>query len=147
MLSALLRCGYNVLIPFGPARYDLVREKDVRFERIQCKTAVLTKTGALRFAVTNTPPSMTHKTYVGEVDFFGVYSPDLERVTLCPLRRLPAISERCGSGWKLPATAKLTGRTWPPSFFLSLARRRSSDGKSNGLMIRGPVVRIHPSLP
>jgi len=85
VLAALLRCGYNVLIPFGPVRYDLVREKDGRFERIQCKTATLMKTGALRFALTNNPPSMTHKTYVGEIDFFGVYSPDLDKVYLVPI--------------------------------------------------------------
>jgi hypothetical protein len=118
VLSALLRCGYNVLIPFGPARYDLVREKDGRFERIQCKTAALTKTGALRFAVTNTPPSMTHKTYVGEVDFFGVYSPDLERVYLVPIEAVASYKREMWLRLEASRNGQVNGTNLAAKFLL-----------------------------
>ena len=75
VLSALIGVGYNVLIPFGVARYDLVIEVADGFRRVQCKTARLVQPEMMRFNVCSGSPEGVQRTYVGEIDF---------------LRRLPA---------------------------------------------------------
>lgn len=85
VLSALVSVGYNVLIPFGVARYDLVIEVADGFRRVQCKTARLVQPGMMRFNVCSGSPEGVRRTYVGEIDFFGVYLPDLGHVYLIPI--------------------------------------------------------------
>jgi len=67
VLVALLRLGYNVLIPFGVARYDLVIETAAGFKRVQCKTGQ--KVGGVLVVSTISKG----KRYVGDVDYFGVH--------------------------------------------------------------------------
>jgi PD-(D/E)XK endonuclease len=93
----LLRGGYNVLTPYGDSlRYDLVIEDaDGGFWRVQCKTAWIDKrTGedVVKFA---TSSSHYHyrggiydhgrRGYQGQIDYFAVYSPDLDKVYLVPI--------------------------------------------------------------
>lgn len=90
MLSVLLHAGYNVLVPFGIARYDLVIEIDGDFKRVQCKTGRL-KCGGLRFNVASNPPGGESRTYSGDADYFGVYLPDRGQVFLIPVEDLDGI--------------------------------------------------------
>jgi hypothetical protein len=93
----LLRAGYNVLTPYGDSlRYDLVIEDaDGKFWRVQCKTAWRDKrTGdeVVKFA---TSSSHYHyrggkydhgrRGYQGQVEYFAVFSPDLDKVYLIPI--------------------------------------------------------------
>lgn len=87
ILAALLKAGKVILLPFGDnQRYDLVIDEGGRFVRVQCKTARLRK-GALIF---HTCSSQAHKglgtnDYRGQVEMFGVYSPDRDEVYLVPV--------------------------------------------------------------
>src|SRR5262245_14325977 len=87
ILAALLQAGMVVLQPFGDnQRYDLVVDENGEFFRIQCKTASLQK-GCLVFPACS---SYTHhgkgkRSYRGQIELFGVYSPDLQKVYLIPV--------------------------------------------------------------
>lgn len=98
--SELLRSGYLVWRPQGNQRYDLVIEDaENRFWRIQCKTGWLGQNGEiLRF---HTVSHHYHyrggqytqhykRGYVGQVDYFAIYSPDLNKVYLIPISHCTA---------------------------------------------------------
>jgi hypothetical protein len=75
VLSALLRQGKTVLVPFGyNTRYDLlVDEGNGKFTKIQCKTGRLTKDkSCIMFDACSSNWKGTKKNYIGEVDYFGV---------------------------------------------------------------------------
>lgn len=90
ILAALLRAGAVVLQPFGDnQRYDLVVDVEGEFLRVQCKTA-RRKGEALLF---NTCSSQAHRgkgrrDYAGQVELFGVYSPDTDRCYLVPVEEV-----------------------------------------------------------
>ena len=93
MLSVLLHAGYNVLVPFGVARYDLVIEVGGEFKRVQCKTASLKPGGtAIKFNANSRPPGGTSRSYAGEIDYFGVYWPAEGRVYLVPISDVDGIN-------------------------------------------------------
>ncbi|MBV9700763.1 MAG: hypothetical protein JO078_11650 [Candidatus Eremiobacteraeota bacterium] len=86
--TALARKGYLVAKPIGEnARYDLIIDLDEKLSRVQVKTGRL-RNGAILF---NTYSSHYHrkggvcKSYVDQIDFFGVYCPQLCSVYLIPL--------------------------------------------------------------
>jgi hypothetical protein len=88
VLAALVRRGYHVLIPFGENnRYDLVIEIEGSFFRIQVKTGRL-RNGVIWF---NCYSSHAHRKgvscrrYIGEIDYFGVYCPDVQSVYMVPI--------------------------------------------------------------
>jgi hypothetical protein len=85
IMNALIAAGYNVLIPFGVARYDLVIETAEGFKRVQCKTAHPKSGGAMTFSVCSSSPERARRPYSGEIDFFGVYLPEFDRVYLIPI--------------------------------------------------------------
>lgn len=95
IIGRLVYAGYTVLKPYGEnQRYDLVMEDaDRKFWRVQCKTAWLSKDQATiefnacsnHYAYTWQKNSMTRRHYRGEVEFFAVYSPDLDKVYLIPV--------------------------------------------------------------
>jgi hypothetical protein len=87
--SALVRAGMMVYLPAfgGHSRVDLVYDDGARLVRVQCKNGRLAK-GALSFATCSYTANRP-KTYVGEVDEFGVYAPALDRVYLVPAVDLP----------------------------------------------------------
>jgi hypothetical protein len=82
---ALERCGWTVYLPVfaSHARVDLVALRGDVVDRVQVKTARLVR-GAVAFRVCSNTGNLP-KDYRGEVDSFGVYSPDLDRVFLVPI--------------------------------------------------------------
>jgi PD-(D/E)XK endonuclease len=92
ILSALIRHGYSVLVPFGVnQRYDLVLDCDGRLLRAQCKTGRL-RDGVVQFS-SQSIQSNTRRTrirsYAGEVDLFIVHCVENERVYVIPAEDVP----------------------------------------------------------
>jgi hypothetical protein len=87
--------GKTVLLPLGDfQRYDLVIDEGGRFLRVQCKLAQLTN-GAVHFHPCSIdsrsePGRCVRKGYVGEVDLFGVYCPEVKKCYLVPVEVAPA---------------------------------------------------------
>ena len=86
ILAALLRAGYNPLLPAftDNQRYDFVLDMgDGRFLRVQAKTGRLLEAEGI--IVFPTSSSQTHRgrgrqDYRGQADYFAVYCPDLDRI-------------------------------------------------------------------
>jgi len=94
-MAALLMCGKKVLTPFGDnVRYDLVVEENGRFTRIQCKTGKINR-GAVVFSVASSQYHRGGKRrdYRGQVEAFGVFCPDNEKVYIIPICDLPLVRE------------------------------------------------------
>ena len=92
---ALSQAGYFVSKPLGEnARYDLVIDKDGMLSRVQVKTGRL-RNGAILF---NTYSSHSHRhgvscrPYTNEIEFFGVYCPQLRSVYLIPIEDTAKLS-------------------------------------------------------
>jgi len=103
----LVERGYEVLQPLADhLRYDLaycVRasegdglsgERGAWLVRIQCKKAWTSKDQAyLRFNTANmTGGRKERRNYRGDVEFFGVYSPEIGKVYLVPVEAVPKSS-------------------------------------------------------
>lgn len=91
VLSALLRAGKVVLMPFGDnQRYDLVVDDAGVFTRVQCKTGRL-RNGVMRFKTCSTHYHRGggSKHYRDQADVFGVYCPELDAVYLVPVADVP----------------------------------------------------------
>ena len=82
---ALERSGWTVYLPvFAPhARVDLLALRGETLLRVQVKTSRVVR-GALAFRVCSNTANVP-RDYRGEVDAFGVYSPDLDRCFLVPV--------------------------------------------------------------
>jgi len=85
---SLSRAGYLVSKPLGEnARYDLVIERGGNLSRVQVKT------GRFRYGAVEWNCCSTHahrngpnaRPYFGEVEYFGVYCPQLESAYLVPI--------------------------------------------------------------
>jgi hypothetical protein len=92
VLAALTATGKLVLMPVvNVCPYDLVIDDGGSFSRVQCKTgrmfrgAVYFRPHRLRAARRETGWERRVTDYRGEVDFFGVYCPEIERVYLVPI--------------------------------------------------------------
>ena len=87
--SALHRAGWDVFTPlFAPhSRVDLVAIGRGAVLRVQCKTSTSAR-GALYFRTCSNTANVPID-YRGEIDAFGVYSPELDRVYLVPIEELP----------------------------------------------------------
>src|SRR5207245_5200443 len=102
IMGRLVAAGYAVLMPFGEnKRYDLVIEDaDEKFWRVQCKTAWKEKHGDDEIIRFNTASNHYHyrggkydharRGYHGQVEYFAVYSPDLDKVYLVPINHAGA---------------------------------------------------------
>jgi hypothetical protein len=90
VMLALMDVGYEVSVPFGEnTRYDLVIDRHGVLSRVQCKTGRL-RDGTIRFATASTyghlpSPRDVRRTYVGEIDHFGVFCPETGGVYLLPI--------------------------------------------------------------
>ncbi len=86
VLAALVRHGYDVLIPFGEGQpYDLVVcAGGSTFIRVQCKTA-WPAGGCLIFNCRSTDHGRGPQSYRGLADVFGVYFPPRQSVYLVPI--------------------------------------------------------------
>lgn len=86
VLASLLKKGYAILLPFGDSqRYDLVLDKDNQFYRVQCKNGRI-RNGCIKFNSSSTEWYKRHrrKNYKGQIDYFGVYCPELDKSYLIP---------------------------------------------------------------
>jgi len=87
IIVALLKLGKTVLKPIGDNnRYDLVIEEDGNFFRVQCKTGKMVN-GSIRVAVKSiylSSKGPVIKNYKGQVEFFAVYCPQIDKVYLVP---------------------------------------------------------------
>jgi hypothetical protein len=90
-MTALYSAGFTVLVPFGEnTRYDLVIDEGVDLARVQCKTGRL-RNGAVWFSTCSSyahhrSPGARTRTYIGEVDYFAVHSPETGGVYLIPIQ-------------------------------------------------------------
>jgi hypothetical protein len=89
VLSALLRCGVSVSVPFGDNdRYDIVVDDEGELLRVQCKTGSWVN-GTVRFRLyssTTEAGGRVDRSYsAGEVDAFAVFAPWNERVYWVPV--------------------------------------------------------------
>jgi hypothetical protein len=96
VLARLIQLGYECLIPWGhDHRYDIAIDDDGKLIRIQCKTARYSEErGCLAFNTSITYARVggkphIKKGYKGGADYFGVYSPDTEKVYLVPVEDAP----------------------------------------------------------
>ena len=96
ILAKLVQLGYECLIPWGhDHRYDIGIDDDGKLVRIQCKTAryievrgCIEFNTAITYARVGGKPHI-RKGYQGEIDYFGVYSPNTEKVYLVPVDDVP----------------------------------------------------------
>lgn len=92
VLAGLLRSGKVVLQPFGNSqRYDLVIEENGKFLRVQCKTGRL-QNGAVVFntcSVNVESGKAVTRSYHGQIELFGVYCPELDKIYLVPIEDVP----------------------------------------------------------
>ena len=87
--AALTRAGKRVYAPFfaPDSRVDLLYEDDAGFHRVQVKSAVV-KGDVIVFRTSSNTKNIV-RDYRGEIDLFGVYSPELHQVFLVPIDGMP----------------------------------------------------------
>ncbi len=108
--AALHHAGWEVFTPlFAPhSRVDLIALGAGRVVRVQCKTSRSAQ-GALFFRTCSNTANVPLD-YRNEIDAFGVYSPDLDRVYLVPVGQVgirgchlrvdaPRNGQRAGVRW------------------------------------------------
>ena len=104
VLNALVARGYEVLLPWGDhRRYDLAFVQpeeslingELRLMRVQCKVARLSPDGGY---ITVNPYNIipgekgrrsVKRGYLGDAEYFGVYSPDTGKVYLILVSEVP----------------------------------------------------------
>jgi hypothetical protein len=97
IMFALRTLGFGIYVPFGEnTRTDLILESPSGLRRVQCKTGRY-RNGAVLFATCSSyahhpHPKVLKRDYIGEVDDFAVFCPDLGAVYLIPIEDLPAKS-------------------------------------------------------
>jgi hypothetical protein len=85
VLAALIRSGFNVLVPFGDGHpYDLAVDLGPTLLRVQCKRAWSTR-GCIVFNSRSTDHGRGPRSYRGLADIFAVYFPPTEGVYLVPM--------------------------------------------------------------
>jgi PD-(D/E)XK endonuclease len=95
VLSALVRRGFHVLIPFGEGHpYDLALHLgENSILRIQCKTAWPSQ-GCLIFNSRSTDHGNGPQSYLGLADIFGIYFPVNRAVYLVPIEAVASFKGR-----------------------------------------------------
>jgi len=94
VMAAVARLGKNVWIPLADiGRSDFAFEENGRFFRVQSKTGRLRK-GVVTFLgcsfnSSSVPGRRICRPYTGEVEYFGVYCPDNNKVYLVPASEVP----------------------------------------------------------
>ena len=98
VMAALIKAGYRIAIPFGENhRYDLIADRDGTLFRVQVKTGRL-RGGVIKFNcysvnVRRAKPGL--RTYVGEIEAFGVYCPELDEVYFIPANDVVDLKKPC----------------------------------------------------
>lgn len=83
--SALVQNGYPVVFPARITRWDIGWEEGDKLIRVQCKTGIV-RNGAVMFCTASRGCGKTgRRHYRNQVDYFGVYVAELEKVYLIPV--------------------------------------------------------------
>jgi len=88
VVARLAQKGFIISRPVGDnQRYDAIIDDGENLLKVQIKTGRIMKNGSVIF---NTCSSYVHrggkkKSYRGQIDFFGVYCPDNDKVYLIPI--------------------------------------------------------------
>ena len=129
VLAALARAGYSVLVPFGEnARYDLIADNGADLWRIQVKTGRL-RDGVNRFNCfsVHSDPATRTRTYLNEIEYFGVYCPDTRTVSLVPVGAAPR--KTYGSlRWAPPKRGQWARVRWARAYDIPPAPARTANG-------------------
>lgn len=113
---ALSEAGMAVYVPLFNAhsRIDLVFEDEAGLHRLQCKTSRIVK-GVLCFSTCSNSKG-ERRDYRGEIDVFGVHSPDLEQVFLVPVEEVPR--RACSLRLNAAANGQQKGLRWARDYLL-----------------------------
>jgi PD-(D/E)XK endonuclease len=121
VIAALVRTGKTVWTPFGDTarRADILMEDEHGIHRVQCKTGRI-RLGCVLFktASVHRKPGggFEHRSYSGQIEFFGVYCPDNEKCCLIPISK--TARGQCYLRLEAPKTCKTTVR-WAHEFEIS----------------------------
>jgi hypothetical protein len=143
ILMALVHLGKAVLIPWGEERYDLVVDDGQRFVRIQCKTGIL-RNGCVVFktCITDARRPLGDGGYVGQIDAFAVFCPQLKRAFLVPIEVLT--STNYGYLRVEPAlNAQVRNIRWARDYELPIPQVELVDLRgSNAELVDGDLVAV-----
>ena len=141
VMAALAHKGYRLLVPYGDsARYDVVIEDEAgSFSKVQIKTGRL-KNGAIVF---NGYSAHSHRgrtstrLYSGEVEFFGVYCPQVGRCYL-----VPAEEVRSEGSLRIEATYNGQAKNvrWAAKYELPAPSLEKVVGASGAHVVRFPLA-------
>lgn len=88
LVACFTKAGYQVLLPVGVARYDLVVEKDGEYLRVQAKTGRLRNGAILANGYSNPGGRELRKYTKEEVDAIGIYCADTNECYLVPIDQM-----------------------------------------------------------
>ncbi len=92
--TALVLRGISVSFPWGNGqRYDLIADLAGRLITVQVKTGRMVR-GAILFKSCGQKRDKTPTPYIGQVEFFAVFSPDLDQVYFVPVDECPPFESR-----------------------------------------------------
>lgn len=117
VLHRLTQLGHAVLLPYGDnERYDMVVERNGLFIRIQCKTGRV-RDGAVVFSaksVYRTTTSTVVRDYNGQIEYFGIFCKELNKVYMVPVDLVNggSLSLRVSS----PKNYQFDGKYWTEDF-------------------------------
>jgi hypothetical protein len=98
VMVALKEQGLDVYLPFGEnTRCDVITDNGAKLSRIQCKTGRL-RNGVIAFRPCSTyghhaNPKVFRRSYIGEIDEFGVFCPETGGIYLIPIEDVSATSQ------------------------------------------------------
>jgi hypothetical protein len=88
ILAKFVELGYQVLLPWGSAPYDLALEVQDKIIRVECKTGRLRK-GCVVFNTVSNLYGGRGVGYTGKADLFAVFCPDTDAIYVVPVREAP----------------------------------------------------------
>ncbi|KTG24300.1 group I intron-associated PD-(D/E)XK endonuclease [Haloferax profundi] len=118
--AAFLRRGIPVLVPeYDNEPYDIVIELGSGFHRLQVKTGYDSNDGTITFETVSTRSRSNgyeRSDYRGKIDFFAVYSPELEQTYLIHVNE--AASGKMQLRYEPPANNQRIGINWHEEYRL-----------------------------
>jgi hypothetical protein len=106
--GALLRCGYNVLVPYEDfAGYDLVAEKGGKYFSIQVKTAQAIEQGRTKYRFTTSIGNGFNipKRPIRGVDYVACWGMSDDLFWLLPVAKCKSLTTKLcpsqGQGWRV----------------------------------------------
>jgi len=116
VMTRLMEREIPVLDPWGDnQRYDFVIDVG-DFLSVQVKTAQNPREGVIKFPCHSVGRNGKNDDYRGDVDLFGVYSPDLEECFLVPVE--DAGRSEMNLRFKMPKNGQRKGITWAVDYIL-----------------------------